>query len=52
MTDVPAWARLTSKDAKEIIFSTIANMVQVLHASFSKSEIFRRLDYNKNEKEL
>ena len=27
MSDVPAWASLTSKDAKEINFSTIVNMV-------------------------
>ena len=26
-TDVPAWAILTSKDVKKIIFSTIANIV-------------------------
>ena len=44
-TDVPAWASPTSKDTKEIIFSTIANMVQRLYTSFWKCKIFRRLDY-------
>ena len=34
MIDVPAWASLTSKDAKEINSSTIANMVLMLYASF------------------
>ena len=46
MIDVLAWTSLTSKDAKEIIFSTIPNMVKRLYASFWKCEIFRRLDYN------
>ena len=35
-TDVLAWASLTSKDAKEIIFSAITNMVRTLYASFWK----------------
>ena len=34
MTDVPVRASLTSKDAKELIFSTIANIVLMLYASF------------------
>ena len=33
MTNVPAWTSLTSKDAKEIIFSIIANMVTVVHST-------------------
>ena len=33
MTDVLVWTSLTSKDAKEIIFSIIANMVTVVHST-------------------
>ena len=43
--DVLARTSQTSKDAKEIIFSTITNMVGTLYASFWKCNIFKRLEY-------